>query len=446
MPPLTEQELNAPGGMSTAQGGYMSGYNPWLETPKAEPIKLDFPTAPTSTAVTTPTTPTAPRTPTIGETLAGITSQAQVIQEKLNALKAKESLASGIQYDQGPDLTSLGKVETEEDIARRMRKLFRNEINATNRVYDDLLRDERLAGQGRLGTATARAARGGLLGSNMGDAQYDNMSQYNFAEQRQIQNERMAKIGAIEGTMRKAVADELERKRIARKEGTESLIAYHTADKTRRAENAQLAARTILAQGLDAKTMTEDELNAIGKQAGLSAKDIILAYSDLQAASETEALKTRKTEAEISKIEADIASGKFKTIGEGTMLINTETGESMINPKTYKPDAPSGLKIGAGTLSQEAVADVHATLNESRGADRYANTQVYMDEFNGFVASGGDPKDFIKEYSPDIYINPNDPTRSFLQPYMKTTPREAVEKELTALEQLQQLQEMQANQ
>jgi len=188
----------------------------------------------------------------------------------------------------------------------------------------------------------------------------------------------------------------------------------------------------------------------LARPAGLKAKDLLSTYQQLKAQQEAAGaeadLETRKTEAEIAKIEADIAKGQVVTLGEGTMLYNKETGEYFKNPKTYKPDSPSGLSIGEGVLNQESVADVHASLNESRGDDGYANTQLYMDEFNGFVGLGGDPKDFVKEYDPNIYINPNDPTRSFLQTEMKKTPAQAVEEELTALEQLEQLQALRASQ
>jgi len=62
-----------------------------------------------------------------------------------------------------------------------------------------------------------------------------------------------------------------------------------------------------------------------------------------------------------------------------------------------------------------------------------------MDEFKGFVALGGDPKDFIKEFEPDIYINPNDPTRSFLQQYMKKTVAEQEDETVALMSQYQAL-------
>lgn len=290
--------------------------------------------------------------PTIGETLTGIKSQAMTIQGQLDAMKAAETKPGTLgtpTYDTGPDFSSLGKEETEQQIARRQRQLFQSEIDATNRVYDDMLAQERLAGQGRLGTATARAARGGLLGSNMGDAQYDNMSQYNVSEQRAVQNERMAKIGAIEGTMRKAVSDELERKRLARKEGAESIIAFHAASKERRQENIKLAARSVLAAGLDPTTMDPAELDAIGKPAGISAKDIILSYNELKAEQDAAAVKTdletRKTEAEIANKEANTANAGYFELSEGQSRYDKDGNVVASKGKTYAPGTGGGGSV-----------------------------------------------------------------------------------------------------
>lgn len=394
--------------------------------------------------------PMAPE-PTIGETLTGIKNKALTIQEQLNAMKTPT--VTNPTYDKYPTYEELYPEINEKEIARRQRRLFQSEIDATNRVYDDILSEERLAGQGRLGTGRAIAARGGLLGSDFGEAQRSNIVGANQQATRAIQNERMAKIGTIMGTMRKAVADELTEKRNARQQGAQNYIDYLASAQTRKENNRNLAARAILDSGMDITTMDPAEIEAIGKEAGLSAQEIIMAYNDMKSSQDAAAaktgLETRKTEAEINKINADIESGKVITLGEGTMLYNTETGETFKNPKTYAPKDPSGIRIGAGILNQEAVSDIHATLNETRGQpykdangnlvypppeDRYANTQIYMDEFNGFVALGGDPKDFIKEFDPNIYINPNDPTRSFLQASMKKTPEEI---ELTEAEKLQ---------
>jgi hypothetical protein len=339
-------------------------------------------------------------------------------------------------YETDPGLP---KEVDENKIRREQMKLFQAEINATNQIYDQMLNEERLRGTGRLGTQRAMSARSGLLGSDFGEANRQGTEAYNKGQTNLVQAERQSKIGAIMGTMRKAVSDEIAAKRLARTQDYDTYTKYLASSKERRQNNLALATQSLFNADLDPTTMDPAELEAIGKEAGLSPNDIINSYleakSSRTAAAAESDLKTRKTEAEISKIEADIEAGKVITLGEGTMLYNKETGETFKNPKTYAPTAASGIKIGSGILNQEAIADVHATLQENRGEDGYTDTAKYMAELEGFVALGGDPKDFIKEYSPDIYINPKDDTRSFLQSQMKKTPEEI---ELTDAQELEQ--------
>jgi len=302
-------------------------------------------------------------------------------------------------------------------------QLFQGQIDATNQVYDTLLGEARLQGQGRLGSQRASAARGGLLGSDFGASQKEAVQGYNNSIDQGIQAQRQAAIGSIMGQMREAVQNDIARKNQARKEGADSYIQYLASSGERKKSNTGIAANSLLMQGIDPQTLTPDELEAIATEAGVSSGDIIYQYQQLaqaQAAAQSEAnLETRKTEAEIAKIEADIAKGKLIILGEGTTLYNIETKETFKNPKTYSPSSASGLSVGAGTLSQESVADVHLNLHETRGEDGYADTATYMAELGGFVQMGGDPKDFIKEYDPDIYINPSDGARSFLKSQMQ---------------------------
>jgi hypothetical protein len=191
------------------------------------------------------------------------------IQQQLDAMKVAEvdnkKTLNNPTYETGPTFEELYKPIDEKEVARRQRKLFQSEIDATNRVYDDMLNQERLAGQGRLGTGRAISARGGLLGSDFGEAQRGNIVGYNQQSERAIQNERSAKIGGILGTMRKAVADELTEKRAARQQGAENYVKYLADAQTRKENNRNLAARAILDAGLDPATMDPAELEAVGK-------------------------------------------------------------------------------------------------------------------------------------------------------------------------------------
>jgi len=397
--PLTDiqiQDLNSQG---IKEGGYVPGKG------TLSPLGTFAPAVKTSGGSTPVVAPTSPTSPTVANTMSGI---------------------RGLNYQTDPGtIDTYQKAPSEDQVRRQQMKLFQTEIDATNQVYDQMLNQERLAGQGREGTQRAMSARSGLLGSDFGESNRIGTQNYNLGQERAIQAERQAKVGSIMGTMRKAVADELKEKREARQSGYDAHVAYLRGGDERKANNSKTAASAILAAGLDPAALDPAELKAIAKEGGLSTEQIIFSYNELkneQAAAQAESdLKTRKAEADISKIEADIAKGKLIELSEGGMIYNPETGETFKNPKTSAPGTGTGtgLKVGGKTLDPTQVSDVHQTLQENRGQDGYTDTGKYMDELEGFVSMGGDPKDFIKEYSPDVYINPKDPSRSFLESQMK---------------------------
>ena len=324
-------------------------------------------------------------------------------------------------YDQGPTLAQMqGEPVDERAVQRNQMQLFQGQIDATNQVYDTLLGEARLQGQGRLGSQRAMAARGGLLGSDFGASQKEAVQGHNNSIDQGIQAQRQAAVGSIMGQMREAVQNDIARKNQARKEGADSLIQYLASSGERKKSNTGIAANSFLMQGIDPRTLSPDELEAIATEAGVSSGDIIYQYQVLaqaQAAEQSESdLKTRKTEAEISKIEADIASGKLITLGEGTMLYDVETGETFKNPKTYAPK--SG---GLSGVPDNVVSTIRDRLEGSRRGDTYSDSSTYLGEYRKFVGAGGDPEGFLDTFSPDMYISPSDPDRGWLASQMKKT-------------------------
>jgi len=235
---------------------------------------------------------------------------------------------------------------------RNQLALHQAEIDATNQVFDQLLNEARLQGQGRLGSQRASAARGGLLGSDFAGSQKNKVEGFNNDINRGIGAERSAAIGAIMGNVRSSVQTEIRDKREARQAGATEYLNFLTRSDERRDNNAALFANDFLSQGQNPADFTDEELTEMLQGSGVSKADLIRNYSSAQASSESAgaetALKTRKTEAEISKIEADIAKGKVISLGEGSMLYNTETGEQFKNPKTYAPKTGGG---GGSTFS-----------------------------------------------------------------------------------------------
>jgi hypothetical protein len=423
-PLLAPAPINAPGAMQYRDGGQATMIPPTITTTPTAPVA----TPPMPTGNTTSTAQ-----PNIQSELDRIKKEALGIQSAINQLPQEPTIQQSFAAPT-PDQFGDPSVEAylrnlatnpvdEESIRQAQMRMFQQQIDATNQIYSGLMQEAQFQGQGRLGSQRAISARSGLLGSDFGASQKETVMDYNRQIERGIAAEQAAKIAAIMGEARSSAATEIREKNQARMQGADAYLKYLAGARERKASNLQKLAGAMLEQGASPFDMDEQTLKEIAQQYGTTIGDIQSTFQTFKSQSDAEAeanlLKRTKTEAEINKLNMEIEKGQWQSIGEGTMLINPTTGERIKNPKTYAPTVASGLKIGGKTLDQEAVADVHNILQETRGSDGYANTGTYMRELEGFVALGGDPKDFIKEYNPDIYINPNDPSRSFLQSQMR---------------------------
>lgn len=199
--------------------------------------------------------------PTIGDTLAG--TDGFVRPSTDGALSFEDIYGSPIDDD---------------SIRRGTLDMFQQQIDATNEVYDQLLNEERLRGQGRIGSQRAIAARGGILGSDFAGAQKHKVQDFNTQQTRGIQAERTAAIGAILGTARAEAQNEIALKRQARQQGAENYLNFLSSSQERKATNAQKLGAAFASQGIDPTTLDESELSTIASEAGIAAGDIITAY------------------------------------------------------------------------------------------------------------------------------------------------------------------------
>jgi len=352
---LTDAERNAPAGMSTIDGGVATGRNPILDNvpaPVAAPAPAPAQSSPAQSVVTGE--PVAEPAPTNMETLQGIKTEALRIQDILNQRQADEA-GSGFNAPGVEEGTTTDPFDVEAEQRRSQRaqlKLHQAEIDATNQVYDQLLNEARVQGQGRIGSTRAIGARGGLLGSDFAGAQKAGQQAANKQERDGIQAERQAKIGNIMGKVRSSALADVEQRRLAYSTNAEAVLADIKGQKERRQNNINAFAESLLAQGIDIEDLSPEELNAFATESGITEDELRNGYAVYKAQADAQGaaagLETRKTEAEIRKIEADIESGKVIKLSEGNMLYDTTTGETFKNPKTF---APKGGGTGGSTFS-----------------------------------------------------------------------------------------------
>lgn len=264
-------------------------------------------TTPRQTPTVPPWTPTIPNAP-VPWSVSSILGEwfwaedpfiTQYTQDQLN------------QYNQVIDETAIRKQKESE---------LQAQIDAINAVYADRLRQEQTKWQGRLGSGRALQARSGLLNSDFGTAQTENISQLNREQEQSVENERLALVNQLLSGAQKSAADEIAAKRLAKEAGGKAYLDYLAWADTRKKEKVSKAAQLLLSLGKSPQDISDEEL----KQAGISRQDLTVEYtagksaqeaaqSKLQAEQEKAALEALKTQSEIDKNQADIINEALKT-------------------------------------------------------------------------------------------------------------------------------------
>lgn len=214
---------------------------------------------------------------------------------------------------------------------------YQSEIDATNKIYADMLAKAKVQGVSNLGSGRAIQARSGTLGSDFGFAQTDKINEANTATEASIQAEQQAKIAGILGLARKDAADEIAAKRTAQQQGLTDYINYLGQQGTRRAANIAKIAGGILDQGLTIDSIDPTQLSTIAKSYGLTVDDIKQAVA-------TEAQTRAK-----AKAEADAKAIKDNSFnlseGQSYYAYDPKTGGYTLiasKAKTYAPKSGSG--------------------------------------------------------------------------------------------------------
>lgn len=309
-----------------------------------------------------------------------------------------------------------GQPVNQSDIMRDQLRLHQQEIDATNAVYDQMLNQARLEGQGRLGNQRAISARGGLLGSDFSAAQTDRVQNYNTDVNRGIQNERLAAIGAIMGNVRQSVVSQMAEKRAARQQGAENYLQWLSSSQDRRENNLNQLASDFMAQGINPNDLDESELSEIAREAGTSARDLLARYARQTMGGGGEGFTLSPGETRFDAAGNVVAEGGKKpgtiySTSDGLVQVDAEGNAKKVYSTTKSSSGgSSGFKSGSLSLSNEELNGFSSELEKSRGSDGYANTSYYMENLKNFTQSGGLLVDFLKKFDPDLYLNPSDPT------------------------------------
>ncbi len=218
----------------------------------------------------------APVEPTAGDIVAGSTKQFSAPTYTGDAYDTAAADAD-LTYQQA------GSTPIDEAAIRKaILGQFQGEIDATNSIYNNKLKDATVTNANRLGSNAAVQARRGLAGSTFGARDTDVINEQNADDIQSVNDQRTAALAAIMGKATTLTASEIAAKQKAKNEGVDAHLNYLKSSGERKATAAQTAAQAILDQGFKIEDLSPDEVAQLSKQYGVSVADIVASYAPLK--------------------------------------------------------------------------------------------------------------------------------------------------------------------
>lgn len=182
------------------------------------------------------------------------------------------------------------------------------------------------------------------------------------------------------------------------------------------------------AQIEEAKTLQKD-ISKISIDAASQSKEFTPTAQYPTVSTALTAIAAAKTVEEATSIAATtglIAGGKYDTFTQDGNLYQVKKdaqGKVIGTPQLIKGGgggAASVVKSGALNYTKTDYAEDSKILEDSRGSDGHVDSALYLQLFNAWKAAGGEPKDFISQFPPDLYTNPQDTSiPEYLRPKSK---------------------------
>lgn len=268
--------------------------------------------------IPTTTTPTN----TMANTTPAISSLSQYYDQPVSYL------SEAMKYAQEKANTA---IPTEEEARQAALKAMQAEIDATNTLYADKLRRAQQQGAGLLGQTGAIQARRGLLGSDFGTAQTQNVNTANEEVYSSIENEKLVKINQIQTKAKQDATAAIAEKRAAKEAGLKDYVDYLSKEKTLKDTAANATIQDMLANNIDLKDFSDSEIENLAKSYGLTGAKLKSTFAQAKKTITDAAAKTAAEQAKAGRM----------TVSEGQRVfqIDPKTGEYKqvaYNPKTYK--------------------------------------------------------------------------------------------------------------
>jgi hypothetical protein len=313
--------------------------------------------------------------PTTAQTLESIRQQALAIQAQIPGATGTTNRFNVPTPEGEPEQPWQPLTPQEERrIQREQMRLFQKEIDATNQIYDQMVSQARLEGQGRLGSQAAMGARAGLLGSDFQGAAEAGLQAETRGITSGLNAERSAKIAVIMGKGRQAAVDEIAAKNKANREGADAKIKFMQEKQDRKTRNLNMLAKSLVEQSIDPTTLSEEELAGIAASYGTTVEDINASYTSAKVAAD-----------------ANVEDNTF-TLSEGQARYDADGNVIASRAKTYAPKDSDGVGTTLTSANKKTLLGggwTQADISSLEGdVAQYGLTEVIANaKANGATAS-----------------------------------------------------------
>jgi len=295
-----------------------------------------------------------------------------------------------------------------ENIMRDTLRQFQGEIDATNQVYAEKLRQAGLEGKNRLGVVRSQNFDEGLMGSSMGETAKQQALQYNAQQEGAVMAEKLQMLGQIESSARELGNKYYQDKKAAKESGLAGYLENIKSAGTQKEAIAQDIATSMINSGLTVDEISPAKLELIAKNAGVPLQQIKNTFKAMQKAFEKESLTSTSKSASVQEYEYAKQNGytgsftDYQNEDANRKAVSSGSGSGGLTPYQQFQATQSIAKDtqkrteNAREMSRQAnmiSSGYNAIVNSKDKKNRSLQTQAIITSFNKIL----DPTSVVRE-------------------------------------------------
>lgn len=299
-----------------------------------------------ATVTTTPVAPTAPVTASAPQ--APVTANSTIS----NLYGTQPDTEYGT-YLNDPQSYEATRGVSEERERSNLAGELQRQIDASNALYSQKLREAKILGEARLGATRSGELSRGTVGGNVATAATDVTTNANTGTYNQIEEQRVIAEAGIRSMMEQKAQERYEKKSLAMSGNLKDRVAYLKGQSAESKTRGVEVADYLIANNVDPTSITQEE----AKKAGTTLAEIKNAFTIKQYADKQKKAEEAKKIADATAVrEAEQADkiafeqSKPVSVSEGQRMYERDKTGKLVqvayNPKTYAPVAGT---VGGGT-------------------------------------------------------------------------------------------------